>query len=210
MSRRKSERADCQTVTKRWTVLFITVAASSLVAMSTQTEPADYACPSFLGHGIKTGRSFCDVLTGREPAGGIIVTIPPERGETTLTFELSNRHTYSEDQIRAGRAFARYTATIGILTLDNTLLARAVVQSEFRDADDLADRDDGGAGPGGVKAVAPVGLESVSVTIPPEVTEVSILGEVLEVIRIDGQDTFRSPGRPIAIISNVQIGRPVG
>ena len=86
MSRRKSERADCQTGTKRWAVLFITVAATSLVAMSTQTEPADYACPSFLGPGNNTGRSFCDVLTGREPAGGIIVTIPPERGETTLTF----------------------------------------------------------------------------------------------------------------------------
>lgn len=183
----------------------VAVAAVVATAQASQIEPADVACPSLLGHGIYTGRSFCDVLTGRDPAGGIIITIPRHRGEATLTFDLSNRHTYSEDQVRAGRAFARYTATIGVLTSDSTLLSRAVVQSEFRAVDDLVDRVDGGAGPGGVKAVAPVGLEHISVTVPANVTEVSILGEVLEVIRIDGQDMFRSPGRPIAIVSNIEV-----
>ncbi len=62
--------------------------------------------------------------------------------------------------------YRRYTATIGVLTLDNTLLTRAVVQNEFRTAADLVDRVSGGNGPGGVKAVAPTGTESVSVTIP--------------------------------------------
>ena len=158
-----------------------------------------------LGNGIQTGREFCDVLTGRDPGTGVLVTIPAHRGEATLSFDLSNRHTYSEDQIRAGQAFARYTATIGVLTREGTLLARGVVQSEFRSADDLVDRVDGGAGPGGVKAVAPIGLERVSVAIPAGVTEVSILGEILEIVRIDGHDTFTSPGRPIAIISNVEV-----
>ena len=181
------------------------VAVLAPQAHAQQTEPAEVACPSELGHGIETGRSFCDVLTGRDPAAGVIVTIPPHRGEATLRFDLSNRHTYSEDQIRAGRAYARYVATVGVLTPEGALLARGVVQNEFWSADDLIDRVDGGAGPGGVKAVAPTGLERISVPIPARVNEVSILGELLEVIRIDGHDTFTSPGRPIAIISNVEV-----
>ena len=197
------ERAAGATVWVSATV--VAVAAVVATAQASQIEPAGVACPSLLGHGIYTGRSFCDVLTGRDPAGGIIITIPRHRGEAILTFDLSNRHTYSEDQVRAGRAFARYTATIGVLTSDSTLLSRGVVQSEFRVVDDLVDRVDGGAGPGGVKAVAPVGLERISVAVPANVTEVSILGEVLEVIRIDGQDVFRSPGRPIAIVSNIEV-----
>ncbi len=137
------------------------------------------------------------MLTGRDPAGGIIITIPRHRGEATLTFDLSNRHTYSEDQVRAGRAFGAVHRDdrcphVG----QHPAVEGAFVQSEFRVVDDLVDRVDGGAGPGGVKAVAPVGLESISVAVPVNVTEVSILGEVLEVIRIDGQDVFRSPGRP--------------
>ena len=38
---------------------------------------------------------------------------------------------------------------IGVLTADNTLLSRFVVQNEFRTAADLVDRVTGGAGPGG-------------------------------------------------------------
>ena len=42
---------------------------------------------------------------------------------------------------------------------------------------DLVERITGGAGPGGVKAVAPIGSEPISVEIPPDVTEVALLGE---------------------------------
>jgi len=71
----------------------------------------------------------------------------------------------------------------------------------------MVDRVSGGAGPGGVKAVAPTGTESISVTIPATEKTVSILGEKLAVIRADsdGTDTFTVPGRPIAIISNVML-----
>ncbi len=49
-------------------------------------------------------------------------------------------------------------ATIGALTMDNTLISRAVVESEFRTANDLVDRVGGGApAPAGSKAVAPTG-----------------------------------------------------
>lgn len=104
------------------------------------------------------------------------------------------------------RAYASYTATIGVLTLDNTLLTRAVVASEFRKREDLTDRVGGGAGPGGVKAVAPVGVESILVSIPADVMEVSLLGEKLTMVRADGVPAnYSAPGRPIAIISNATI-----
>jgi hypothetical protein len=89
--------------------------------------------------------------------------------------------------------------------MDNTLISRAVVQSEFRTASDLIDRIGGGAGPGGVKAVAPTGSEPVSITIPEGEDQVSILGEKLTHERLDGNATYTSPGRPVAVISNVMI-----
>lgn len=174
-------------------------------AQATREEPAEVRCPAVLGVGLSTDQTFCDVLTGRDPGVGILVAIPPHRGTATLSLDLFNRHTYSEEQVRSGRGYAQYTATIHVVTMDNELLARGVVRSEFRSADDLIDRVAGGAGPGGVKAVAPTGREQIAVTIAPEITEVSILGEQLEVVGMNGRDTFTSPGRPIAIISNVTI-----
>jgi hypothetical protein len=170
-----------------------------------KTEPAPLKCPAELGAGIDTKRIYCDVLTGRVPADGIVIELPPHTGDVTLTFDLHNRHTYSEELVKTNRAFRRYTATIGVLTADNTLLSRATVRSEFRTAADLVERIGGGAGPGGVKAVAPTGTEPIRITIPAEEQSVSILGEKLSVLRIEGQDHFSAPGRPIAIITNAQI-----
>jgi hypothetical protein len=172
----------------------------------TITAAAELSCPSPLGTGVKTRQMFCDVLTGRDPAQGIIIKLPPHRGVLTLKFDLHNRHTYSEEEVRAKKGFAAYTATIGVLTLDNTLVTRAAVASEFRRADDLLDRIGGGAGPGGVKAVAPVGSEPIVVSIPADVNEVSLLGEKLSIVRADGVPAnYAAPGRPIAIISNATI-----
>jgi hypothetical protein len=168
---------------------------------------ADVVCPSELGVGVKTGRTFCDVLTGREPEGGVIIKIPPHRGAVTLSFELHNRHNYSEDLIKTKTAFRDYTATIGVLSMDNTLIDRAVIQSQFRTAADLFDRLPGGAGAGGLKAVAPTGSEFITMQLPADVGEqVSVLGEKLRVVRADGAvDTFIAPGRPVAAISNVMV-----
>lgn len=195
--------------------LAVALAASALGAQTRQAarkappEPAleraqaQVFCPSVLGTGVATKRTFCDVMIGRDPGDGILIRVPPHRGPATLSFELHTRQTVSEEQVKARRAYARHTATIGILTLDNTLLTRAVVQTEFRALSDLFDRIGGGAGPGGVKAVAPAGNEDVSVTLPEEINEVSILGEKLTVVRLDGNESFVVAGRPIATISNV-------
>jgi hypothetical protein len=158
-----------------------------------------------LGPGIASKLEFCDVLTGRNPAEGIVIHLPPHKDVLTLSFDLHNRHTYSEDLIKAGKGYANYTATIGVLTMDGTLLGRGVVRSEFRTSKDLFDRIGGGAGPKGMKAVAPVGIERIIIDVPADVTEVSLLGEKLTVINSSGAETFTSAQRPIADISNVNI-----
>ena len=168
-------------------------------------EALEMTCPTPLGVGVTTKISFCDVMTERDPAAGILIKLPPHKGPVTLTFDLHNRQTYSEEDVRAHRAFARYTASIGVLTMDNTLISRAIVQSEFRTARDLVDRIGGGAGPAGVKAVAPTGTEAIVITIPEGEDQVSILGEKLTVERQDGTATFAQPGRPIADVSNIMI-----
>lgn len=169
-----------------------------------QMEPAEVSCPETLGTGVKTGAVFCFVLAGRDPAEGVLVTIPPHTGPATLLFDIHNRHLYSDEDVRAGRGFAKYTAVIGVLTLKGELLSRGAVQSEFRTARDLYDRVSGGGGPRGVKAVAPLGHEQVSVTIPPGLDKVSLLGEVLDATTSAGRETA-TPGRTVAIISNVRI-----
>jgi hypothetical protein len=145
------------------------------------------------------------VLIGRDPAAGILITIPPHRGEVTLTFNLHNRHTFSEEQMKDPRAaYARYTATIGALTQDNTLLSRAVVQNEFRSANDLVDRISGGAGPGGLKAVAPRGRSRSRSRFPSRESGQHPRREADRRTRRRNV-TFTSAGRPIAIISDVMI-----
>jgi hypothetical protein len=169
-----------------------------------KVEPAQLKCPEQLGKGVKSGASYCFVLAGREPAQGVIVAIPPHTGPATLRFTLHNRHTYSEEAIRAGRGYAKYTAVVAVLTMKGELLDRGAVQSEFRSAPDLHERISGGAGPGGVKAVAPIGHEEISIAIPAGVNEVSILGEVLDATTAAGRETA-TPGRTVAVISNVRV-----
>src|SRR5258706_11137547 len=165
----------------------------------------EMTCPTPLGVGLKTKVSFCEVIAGRDPAGGVLIQIPPHKGPAMLSFGLHNLHLYSEEQVKARRAFSRYTATIGVLTMDNTLVSRAVVQNEFRTAADLVDRVGGGAGPGGAKAVAPTGSEPITIMVPEAEAQVSLLGEKLTVDRIDGAATYTQAGRPIAVISNVSL-----
>jgi hypothetical protein len=175
-------------------------------AAATKKAAPEMTCPAPLGVGIKTKVPFCEVLAGRDPSAGVLIKIPPHRGVATLTFDLHNLHLYSEEQIKAKHAFTRYTATIGVLTMDNTLVNRAVVQNEFRSAGDLFDRVGGGAGPGGVKAVAPTGVEPIVVSIAEADEQVSLLGEKVTVEGMTGPaTTFSQPGRPIAVVSNVMI-----
>ncbi len=201
-----SAALDAQTPPARQTRPAAQTRKPAPAARKPTVAPAEMTCPSPLGMRVKTKLEYCDVLTGREPKEGILIKLPPHRGAVTLRFNLHNRHTYSEEEVRLKRAFASYLSGIGVLTLDNTLLTRAAIATEFRTVADLVERIGGGAGPGGVKAVAPVGTEPISVQLPAELNEVTILGEKLTVIGADGQSsTYSATGRPIAIISEVTV-----
>jgi hypothetical protein len=176
-------------------------------------------CPSVLGNGTKSQRLFCDVLIGSYPAGGLRITIPPHEGKATLFFTIHNRQTVPPGVAVAGTAaaagtadaakkeaapaFARYTATLRVLAPNGSEVQKAVVQSEYRSTADLVERIAGGAGPGGVKAVAPTGSEPIVVDIPAGLTEVSLVGEKLVIERLDGSESVTTAGRPIAVVSQV-------
>src|SRR5437588_11273980 len=178
-------------------------AAKAAPPMPLKTTTPDMKCPSLIGMGIKTVRSFCDVPAGRDPAQGIVVTLPPHTGTGTLSFDLHARHLYSEDEMKRGKAYSRYRAVMGVLTMHGDLLDRGAVEAEFRTAADLFDRIGGGAGPGSLKAVAPAGREQVIVTVPAGVEQVSLLGEALDASTAAGHETVVMPGRPVAIVSNL-------
>jgi hypothetical protein len=169
-----------------------------------KTQPADVECRDSLGTGARTKATYCFVPAGRDPQQGVVITIPPHNGPATLTFDLHNRHTYSEEDVKAGRGFASYTAVIGVLTMNGELLGRGAVRSEFRTAADLFERIRGGAGPSGLKAVAPIGSETVTATIPANVTQVSLLGEILDSLTAIGRETAVM-GRAVAIVSNIRV-----
>ena len=198
----------------RLLTLLVSVALVGTVsqrAARTITEPAAIACPTLLGEGVATKRSFCDIYTGTDPAAGAIVKLPARRGAATLTFDLHNRHMYSATLVESGRGYARATATIGVLTMEGELLSRAVVMSEFRRADDLLDRIAAGPGTTEVKAVAPIGAEPITLEIPEKIEAVSLLGEKLVVVREGGTETVVAPNRPVATVSNVRLEyRPAG
>jgi hypothetical protein len=168
-----------------------------------KTVTPDVKCPSLIGMGVKTVRSFCDVPAGRDPADGILITLPAHAGPGSLTFDLHARHLYSEDEMKRGKAYARYRAAMGVLTMKGDLLDRGAVEAEFRSPADLFDRIGGGAGPGSLKAVAPAGREPIHVTIPAGVDQVSLLGEALDAVTPAGHETAVMAGRPVAIVSNV-------
>ena len=171
----------------------------------TKTEPVPLTCPESLGQGVKSARRFCEVYAGRVPANGFLLHLPKHKGTAILRFSLHNRQMVSPSQVQSGRAYTRSTATIGALAPDGTLLGRGVVLTEFRRESDLFDRVSGGAGPGGLKAVAPIGNELITIEVPEKVNDVSLLGEKLVVTQMDGQQTFTAEGRPIAVVSNAQV-----
>lgn len=196
---------------RRWTWAVLAglaagAAASAEGGQASLVESVEVRCPSVLGIGVETDLVFCDVLAQQDPTLGVIVVLPRRRGEATLSFNLHNRHTYSEDDVRRGRAYVRYLAEVAVASPAGDVLARRYVLNEFRTADDLFDRVGGGAGPEGLKAVAPTGAERVFVTVPPNLDQVVIVGQTLELTGIEGSlERIWSPGRPVAIISDMKL-----
>jgi hypothetical protein len=158
-----------------------------------------------LGEGVKTRRSYCDVLIGASPADSVSLLIPARSGAATLQFDLHNRFVVPVVLVPGPLAFARHDAVANIVGDDGKVIGRAAVAGEFRAMSDLFDQIGGGGRPGGTKAVAPGPAEAVRVTIPVGITTVGITGVRLKVLTRSGEETFEAPGRPVAIVSNVRL-----
>ena len=159
-------------------------------------------CAAELGQGVATGRRFCDVIVAAKPADSIAVTIPPHRGTAKLLFDLHNRVAARLEAGQTAQVFARNSATVAVIGPKNEI-TRAAVVSEFRTLADLFDRIAGGAA-GGVKAVGPGPASAIDVTVPAGITAIGIVGIRLEVVTRLGRQSYDTPGRPIAIVSNIR------
>jgi hypothetical protein len=162
-------------------------------------------CAAELGAGVKSHRRFCDVVITRDPAAGILLTIPVHTGTATLRFDLHNRFVVPSADVAVGSTFMRQTAVVAVIRPTGTVIDRAAIVSEFRTVADLFDLVGGGTGPGGAKGVAPGRAEPIEITIPAAVSSISIVGVSLEVTGRTGGGVFDTPGRPVAIVSNWRI-----
>lgn len=158
-------------------------------------------CPSDLGRGVKSKRAFCDIAASTDPGKGASMRIPPHSGASKLRFDLHNRFAVTGKTL----PFARASALIGILNANGgAVIDRAAVVSELRAELDLFDRIVG-TGPGGTKTIAPGRPEAVTVTIPASVSAISIVGIRVGLTTKAGSEVFSSPGRPVAIVSNLRL-----
>jgi hypothetical protein len=163
-------------------------------------------CASDLGAGLTSRRGYCDVLITKSGQDSVFMSIPPHTGPATLMFDLHNRFTVPASGTPAGDWFMRATAQVAVVRPTGQVLERLAVRSEFRTIKDLFDRISGGAPPGGIKAVAPGRPEPLRVVIPAGLNGAGIVGVKLEFSTLaQPSGTADTPGRPIAIVSNVRV-----
>jgi len=180
-------------------------AASSAKAPGTRVSTAN-TCAASLGVGLKSKRTFCDVIIAKAPRDSVAMVIPPHAGPVTLMFDLHNRFTLPTVAGATVLAFARHQAIVNIVKPNGDVLSRAAVVREFRTAADLFDQITGGGRPGGVKAVGPGPAEAVRITIPADLNSIGIVGARLQTFtRLGGDEVFETPGRPVAIVSNLRL-----
>jgi hypothetical protein len=195
--------------------LALAVACSSFVAaQSGRTTGAksgskqlttELMCAADLGAGVKSKRPFCDVIIAATGAESVTVTIPPHTGPATLMFDLHNRFTVGAGVIDPAQAYVRYAALVAVVRPTGQIIGRAAVLQEFRTVQDLFDRISGGGRPSGLKAVAPGQPQAAKATIPAGISSVGIVGVRLEATNRAGSAVHESPGRAIAIVSNIRV-----
>jgi len=164
-----------------------------------------FTCAADLGVGVTTKRQFCDVIITSVAAASVSITIPPHTGAATLMFDLHNRFTVPPPPVDATRAFTQHTAVVSVIRQTGEVIERVAASRDYRTPSDLFDRVPGSGRGAPPKADAPGTPTPIKVTIPPGVTVVGIVGSRLEEWRTTGRGAFDSPGRAIAIVSNVRI-----
>lgn len=163
-----------------------------------------FECANDLGAGVKSRRKFCDVVIASSPKDSVVVAIPARAGAATLRFDLHNRFPLPAVRV-PGLAFSRHEAIVSVVQATGDVLGRAAIVREFRSLDGLFDQIGGGTRPGGVKAIAPGPAEPVVFSIPAGIPSVGIVGARLTVLTRGGEESFDTPGRPVAIVSNVRV-----
>jgi hypothetical protein len=191
-----------------------TLAAVALLTgagVRAQTKPpaprtsTTFTCAADLGAGVASKRRFCDVVIASVPAESVSISIPPRTGTATLQFDLHNRFQVPPAGADVAESFARHTAVVAVVRPTGEVIDRAVAARDYRTPTDLFDRIAGTGRGAPPKAVAPGAPLAVRVTIPPGVNLVGIVGARLEEWRMAGRAAFDTPGRPIAMVSNVRV-----
>ncbi len=171
--------------------------------------PADvttaFSCATDLGVGLKSRRKFCDVVISASPKDGVMMTVPPHTGTTTLMFDLHNRYTPPPPGAAGPQMYAKHTAVVAILDQAGTEISKAAVSRELRTEVDIFDRVAGGIGLGGAIAVVPGRAEAITMQLAESVTAIAVVGVSLEVTSLAEQGVFKSWGRPVAVGSNFRI-----
>ena len=189
--------------------------ASAVLVAAPQQKPAarppakrvstTFTCAADLGVGVSSRRRFCDVIVAWVAADSVSIVIPPHTGASTLAFDLHNRFSVPAAPRDSATAFVRQVAVVAVIRQTGEVLGRGAVQRDYRSPKDLFDRIAGtgrGAAPKGDAPGAPM---AVQVAIPAGVNAIGIVGTRLEEWRASGRGAFDSPGRPIAIVSNVRV-----
>jgi hypothetical protein len=165
----------------------------------------EFTCPTPLGVGLKSKRSFCDIVIGTAVAGGVRMSIPAHSGPSTLRFDLHNRYTIAPQGATPAQMYAKHTAVVAVLNQQGDTVSRAAVSRELRTGVDVFDRVGGGAGPDGAILVAPGRPEAVVMQLPAAVSAISIVGVSLEASSLSEQGMYVTVGRPVAVGSNFRI-----
>jgi hypothetical protein len=162
-------------------------------------------CAADLGAGVASQRHFCDILIAVHPGESVTVPVPAHGGAPTLKFDLHNRFTIPGPSVSAAEAFARQSAMVAVVDADGVIIDRAVVTREFRTVQDLFDQLTGGTRPGGVKGIGPGQPVAVSIELPKGTATAGIVGVRLEQFTLGASETYDTPGRAIAIASNIRV-----
>jgi len=193
-------------------LLVLALAASTMIVQAAQQKPAAtrkttsaFACASDLGSGVASRRRFCDVIIASVAADSVSVTIPPHTGTATLSFDLHNRFTVPAGAIDPSQVFVRHTAVVSVIRQTGDVIGRAAVSRDYRTTADLFDRIASAVRGSTPKAEAPGAPMPSQVVIPAGISVVGIVGSRFEEWRPSGRGAFDTPGRPIAIVSNVRV-----
>ncbi len=165
----------------------------------------EFTCAAQLGTGLKSKRTFCDIIIGTTLTDGVRMSIPAHTGPTTLRFDLHNRYPMAQEGATPAQMYAKHTAVVAVLNQLGDTVGKAAVARELRTDVDIFDRVEGGIGPGGSIMVAPGRPEAVVLELPESTTAIAIVGISLEATSLSVQGTFVTPGRPVAVGSNFRI-----